>query len=499
MCLSLEKLISCLIISCFSFGSQALKAQTYKHIDRFVSDIYYPAFIIGKGIVRDTIIHNKGLCITYHFDRGFNSHFTIIHNYDIAPQDYSFMPNKLTLTLKGGNKADQIRFRLWEDINMNRKFDSTDEVFASKPYSLGDTVWQTLQFPINSFKKVTGAGNNKLDLNRIRAWDIEVESQNDEVHSGEIYLNDLRFYSNYKPKTTKKASLTGTFITLNIADSSKNGFWTQQQWNNQLRKMKDMNFSKIIIQYSVHQNRAWYSPSKLSFVKYNETTLNKIFVAAETIGIKVYLGLSFSETWYKSDKASAITYNDLLLKNKDNIDELYNLFGSNAAFGGWYIPQEINDYDWQTETKKILLFTWIQQVAEYAHKKDASKPVIIAPYFNLWQPADVIEAWYNELLDIAKDIDWIYPQDGIGTSLKDVHIDIPHYGSHIKAACEKHGKKFGVTVESFRQLTGWPIDNGIFSAISTDIKQINEQIQEAYQLNPNDIILFEWDYLNKDY
>jgi len=28
------------------------------------------------------------------------------------------------------------------------------------------------------------------------------------------------------------------------------------------------------------------------------------------------------------------------------------------------------------------------------------------------------------------------------------------------------------------------------------MKQINEQIQEAYRLNPNDIILFEWDYLN---
>jgi hypothetical protein len=496
MKLFLKEVICCLTIFCYSFGSQAVKAQTYKHIDQFESDKYYPAFTYGKGIVRDSIIHKQGLCITYQFDEGFNSRFTVIHNYDIAPQDYSFMPNKLTLTVKGGNKADQIRLRLWEDINMNRKFDSTDEVFASKPYFMGDTVWQTLQFPIDSFKRVTGTGNNKLDLNRIRAWDIEVESQNNAFHSGKIYLNDLRFYSNYKPKTSKKASLTGTFITLSIADSGKNGYWTQQQWNNQLRKMKAMNLSKIIVQYSVHQNRTWYSPSQLSYVKYNETALNKIFAAAETQGIKVYLGLSFSESWYKSDKALESTYNDLLQKNKDSIDELYKLFGSSTVFGGWYIPQEINDFDWQIENKKVLLFTWLQQIAEYAHKKDTSKPVIIAPYFNLWQPADIIEAWYNELLDIAKDIDWIYPQDGVGTSLKDVHIDVPNYGSHIKAACEKHGKKFGLTVESFRQLTGWPVDNGVFSATSANLEQINEQIQEAYQLDPNDIILFEWDYLN---
>jgi hypothetical protein len=472
-----------------------VNAQTYKNIDTFKSDKYYPAFINGTGVLRDTIIGNQGLCITYHFDHGYSSCFTLIRNYDIAPQDYSFMPNRFTLTLKGGNKTDQIRFRLWEDINTNRKFDSTDEVFASKYYPLGDSVWQTLQFPIDSFKRIAGNGNQKLDLNRIRAWDIEVKSQKDISHSGELYLADLRFYSNYKPVSSNNASLTGTFITINNADSSKNAYWTQQQWNYQLRKIKNMNLSKIIIQYSVHQNSAWYSPSKLSFVKYNDSTLNKLIIAAETVGIKVYLGLSFSESWYKSDKALVSTYNDLFLKNRNNIDELYKLFGSSVAFGGWYIPQEINDYDWQTENNKVLLFTWLQEVAKYAHTKDASKPVIIAPYFNLWQPADIIEAWYNELLDIAKDVDWIYPQDGVGTSLKDVHIDIPNYGNHIKAACEKHGKKFGVTVESFRQLTGWPIDNGIFSATSTDIKQLKEQIQEAYQLNPNDIILFEWDFL----
>ncbi len=498
MSILLKKLIYCLIIFYYSFGYQTLKAQTYKHIDRFESNSYYPAFINGKGILSDTIIHNQGLSVAYHFEKGFNSRFTLIRNYDIAPQDYSFMPDKLTLSLKGGNKTDQIRLRLWEDINMNRKFDSTDEVFASKPYSLGDTTWHTLQFPMNSFIRVSGNGNNKLDLNRIRAWDIEVESQSVESHSGEFYLNDLRFYSKYNPKTSKKASLTGTFITISITDSVKNGYWTQQQWNNQLWKMNKMNLSKIIVQYSVHQNRAWYSPSMLSLVKYNDPILNKIFIAAGTVGIKVYLGLSFSESWYKSDKALAGTYSNLLIEDKDNIDELYNLFGSNKAFGGWYIPQEINDYDWQTKNKKVLLFSWLQQVAEYAHKKDASKPVIISPFFNLWQPADIIEAWYNELLDIAKDVDCIYLQDGVGTALKDVHIDIPNFGSHIKAACEKHGKKFGVTVESFRQLTGWPVDNGTFSARSSDIKQLNEQIQEAYQLNPNDIILFEWNYLNLD-
>jgi hypothetical protein len=450
--------------------------------------------IEGKGKVRDTILENQGLRIMYTWNEGGDAGFTLIRNYDVALQDYSFMPDHFTLKLKGGNSADRIRLRLWEDINANRKFDETDELYASEYYPLGDSVWTTLQFKLTSFKKIAGHGNNRLDLNRIRAWELEVTSQSGEQHSGEIVVNDLRFYSNYKPVSSPKAALTGTFITITDADSGSNAFWSQDRWNRQLLVMRNMKFDKIIIQYCIHQNKAWYAPCSLSFVNMEKTTINKIFESAAAVGIKVYPGLSFSELWYKNDKAAESTYQDLLVKQSETIDELYSLFGTSPAFGGWYIPQEINDYDWQTEQKKTFLFTWLQQVAVYAHSKDPSKPVIIAPYFNLWQPADLIERWYNDLLDVAKDVDGIYPQDGIGSSLKDVHIDIPNYCSHIKAACDKHGKKFGITVEAFRQLSGWPVDNGKFSAIATDPTQLNEQLQEAHQLHSSDIILFNWDY-----
>src|SRR5208283_2737177 len=173
--------------------------QTYKHLDQFTSDTYFPAFIEGNGAVKDTVINHLGLRVDYKFDAGDHASFTILRNYDIAPQDCSFMPDRFTITVKGGNKDDQIRIRLWEDLNLNRKFDSTDEVYASRYYPLGDSAWNTLQFPITSFKKVTGQGNNKLYLNRIRAWDIEVTSQIPSMHTGELFVNDLRFYSNYKP------------------------------------------------------------------------------------------------------------------------------------------------------------------------------------------------------------------------------------------------------------------------------------------------------------
>lgn len=486
-----------LIILFFYFDSSFAKCQTYKYIDKFEQDNYYLSFLDGTGTITDKIINNQGLKINYHFDKGSSYSFTILHNYDRYVQDFSFMPLGFSLTIKGGNTSDRICLRLWEDNDFDRLFDQTDELYTSNFYILGKSVHKTVVFPIDSFKKVAGDGNHKLDLNRIRAWDIEIKSQTNKKHSGELYITDLKFICNYKPQYSENAKLSGTFVTLFNDDPTKNSFWTQDRWNEELLRMKNMNLTKLIIQYSVYQNISWYTPCKISYITYYENTINKIFSAAERVGIKVYIGLAYSESWNGSDKASKSTYDDLLITDKKNIDELYAIFGSSENFGGWYIPQEINDFDWPKENKKRLLFQWLQQIAEYAHKKDVSKPVIISPFFNLWQPADLLETWYDDLLDVAKDIDWVYPQDGVGTSLKKVDVDIPNYCNHIKAACERHGKKFGITVESFRQLSGWPVDNGKFSAISTDIEQMKEQIQEAYQLNPNDIILYNWDYLLK--
>ena len=486
------------LLFCCLFACQSISSQTSKHIDRFSANKYYLAFNLGAGLLKDSLVKNEGLCINYTFESGMHSSFTLIRNYGVYPQDYSFMPRGFALFLKGGTKYDQVRLRLWEDINMNGEFDGADEVYASAFSLLGDSVLHSLQFPISSFERIAGHGNHHLDLNRIRAWDIEVRSQTNYLHSGVLQLNDLQFESNYQPQNVDSAPLTSTFITLNSADSSRNAYWTQERWQIQMAKMKQIGIRKIIIQYSIHQNKAWYAPSSAPFVQNNEPCLNRIFAAAEKLGMQVVLGLAFSESWHSSDKSLATTYSDLVRNSMAVIDDLYRLFGSIPSFAGWYIPQEINDYDWQTVMRKKLLFECLQQIAAYAHTKAIRMPVMISPYFNLWQPADVLETWYNDLLDVAQDVDCVCPQDGIGTSLKDVHLDLPHYGKVIKAACDRHGKRFGVVLEAFRQQTGWPIDSGVFSAQPSHLNQLKDQIQEACGVGAEELILFNWDYLIVD-
>ena len=63
-----------------------------------------------------------------------------------------------------------------------------------------------------------------------------------------------------------------------------------------MQKMKDVCLNTLVVQYSVYNDLAWYSSSNLAFVQYKESTLNKIFEAAEEKGIKIYVGLYFMST-----------------------------------------------------------------------------------------------------------------------------------------------------------------------------------------------------------
>ncbi len=479
-----------------------LQAQSDKLIDSFKSnDMYYSAFLNGLGSVTTAINltefmeGNTSLQINYSFQTGAGSFFEVIRNYTTHTQDYSFLPDYFSLTIKGGNSTNKIKLRLWEDNDMNGAYDNTDEVFTSRSFNLpGNTAtWQPYNFLINSFTKVTGNGNNQLDLNRIRAWDIIIENPGgNAINTTSLYIDDLRFHTTYVPKETSNALLTGSFIQLWNTAGCMCGTWTQIQWDDQFEKMKEVQLNKVIIQYAVYRDLSWYSPSNLSFINYRETTLNKIFSSAEKYGLKVYVGLYFDENWFTADKTASSTYSDLTTKHKAVIDEIYNLFSSSPSFGGWYIPQEIDDMNFQTSNIKTPLFNWLQQISVYAHSKTPDKPVMIAPFFNLWIPADVLENWYDDMLTSTTELDWIYPQDGVGPTIKDVDTDIPHYFNHIKSACDRHGKKFGSIVETYQQTAGWPIDANNFASIPTAINLLKLQLAEENEFNPNDLIQFEW-------
>ncbi|HEY8401589.1 MAG TPA: DUF4434 domain-containing protein [Cytophagaceae bacterium] len=492
------------ILSCLCLIlSNTTIAQVNLSIDKFKSpNDYYVAFNSGSGTINsstnnsDYISGNSSMQINYTFNSGEGYFFTAIMNYGTITKDWSFYPDRFVLRHKGGNTTTIIKIRLWEDINMNGLYDGEDEVYTSSGIATGQSAWTESDFLIEEFTKVTGNGNNALDLNRIRAWDIAVENSNSTSTSGQILFDEFIFKSSYIPPSSGTAKLTGSFTQLWNGAGCNCGNWNLENWRNEFQKMKEVCMNTYIIQYSVYDNFAWYNADQsLNFIQYREDALSKIFQAAEEKDMKIYLGLFFDESWNNSSKDNPSTYSNLLTKHKAVIDDLWDKFGSKAAFAGWYIPQEINDYEWNNTTEKTLLFNWLKEVSDYASSKDNTKEVMIAPFFNLWKPADVVKAWYNELFQTTPNITQVFPQDGVGITLKDVRYHVPLYYAKIKEAAQSNGVKFGATVESFHQTSGWPINEGSFAATSTSINSLKSQIWEAALHSPEEIIQFEWSYM----
>jgi hypothetical protein len=480
------------------------KAQIQHTIDEFSNESnYFTAFNVGNGTISkninnsDFISGNSCLQINYSFNPSSTDFFSCFRNYSTATQDYSYQTNGFSIYSKNGNANTQLAIRLWEDINMNGIFDGEDEVYISSKVDLGNNSWTKHNFLINNFTKVTGNGNNTIDLNRIRGWDIAIYNTGGQSHSANLLIDLLQLNSNYTPPLSTNQKLTGSFIQLWNTSGCNCGNWNQTQWDNELQKMSDLCMNKLIIQYGVYNDFSWYTPSNLGFINYQSDALNKIFLAAEKVDINIQVGLYFDEEWNTANKSSSIEYDNLLIKHKAVIDEIWGLFGNSKSFGGWYIPQEINDLEWQGNTEQTLLFNWLKDVSDYAYSKSENKTIMIAPFNNLWQPADVIKNWYESLFSIAPNINSVFPQDGVGIGLKDINYHIPLYFDAINSACDNYNRTFGATIESFNQLTGWPIDNGSFSAESSSIQRLKKQLAEA-ATHTNDIIQFSWGYMQQD-
>ena len=482
-----------------------IQAQSLHLIDDFEdASVYYTAFNYGSGTVSaslnssDFVSGQGSLQMDFQFNAGQDYFFSAMRNYTTNTQDYSFRTNGFSLYVKGGTTADAVALRFWEDINQNGAFDGEDEVYTASAHTIGTTVWDSVYFDLNDFTRVAGSGNDVLDLNRVRAWDIAIKNTDGSSHSGSVLIDRLQLHSAYTQPSSGSMQLNGSFIQLWNTAGCMCGQWTQNEWDAELQKMKDACMNTLVIQYGVYKDLSWYQPSSLSFINYTEPTLNKIISAANKVDMDVYLGLYFDETWNTSDKSASSTYSGLLDKHKQVIDEIWDLFKDSASFAGWYIPQEINDLEWQSDPQKTLLFNWLRDVSDYAHAKSATHPVMIAPYCNLWQPADLIQQWYDDMLTTATNIDMIYPQDGIGTHIKDLGYTEPLYGTAIATACQLHNKTFGITLESFDQLTGWPVDNGSFSATSATLDRIKQQLWSAEDLSASGIVQFSWMYMQPD-
>ncbi len=448
----------------------------------------------------DTTDYQEGgasLKISYNLNAGAGNFAEALKNYTTKTQDLSFQPYGLSIWVQGtAGSTETFRFMLFEDHNMDGSFSSSqDDVwYCDNTTVLSSGNWTKVVMPYTAFQLFSGTRSGAIALNRIGKWSARAVSTGSTAVANTIHLDDLRQLTLYT-QPTNNSILSGSWFQLWNTAGCNCGTWTQTQWNTEAARMKAQCQNTIYVQYGIWSDTggtqyvAWY-PSSLGWVTSSYPTIDYIMNAAQTNGLKVVVGLFFSDSWNTADKTQAATYSGLLAKDQQVIDELWTRYGANPAFGGWYIPQEIDDLQWQAAGPQTLLANWEQSVAAYCKGKSASLPVIIAPFFGPSVPADVYQTWWNNFFTTVTSLNGVLAQDGVGSALN-VDVDVPNYFQALANACTAHGKTFGATVESFHQTHGCPVDGSAFASVPTDINTLKSQLWVDGSFTSS-LVQFEW-------
>ncbi|SHF88020.1 protein of unknown function [Mariniphaga anaerophila] len=368
--------------------------------------------------------------------------------------DLSFYPLGISLQVKSatGNK-DKLRITL---LVQNKAFTlSTDDLMT---YSYTDESilngdgWQRLVIPYSYFQPEKEQFGD-LELNRVTGYLITIENGTSEPHTASVHFDAFEQLTSFKPELKKTARFSSIFIQLHAPVN------LTTDWESTFYSYQEVGIDTMIIQHATRNREGQgifhYKGSKLPWMKEEYSWINDMFTAAEKTGMKLIVGLNGGG--YPVDKGYAPAYDELLERNKEIIDELYEKFSDSEAMAGWYITEEFHDgvsKGWWKYEDRMLLAHYNQRVAAYAKSKPKKFIVTIAPALWRGRPADMTYGFYKTFFEKTPDIDVLYLQDCGGRCCVDdgdFDVDLPNYYKQIKKACDETGVRFGVDIESFER------------------------------------------------
>ena len=281
----------------------------------------------------------SSLKVEYSINAGKGNFAEVLRNYGTQTIDLSFAPASLSLQVRGTPGSQELfRLMLFEDLDLDGNFEEAGEEIWSYDDAtvLSTGTWTELNAPYSAFTRLAGSGNNRLDLHRIGKWRVRLDNTTESAVTGTLYLDDLRQLTTQTPPEAL-GLLSGSWVQLWNSEGCACGEWSEAEWEAELELLASLCQDTIYVHYSIYQNGpnpiAWY-PSTLPWVTENHPTLDRLFAAAETVGVDVVLGLYFNEDWNWVDKSDPDSYNQLLLEQQAVIDELWNRYGDNPAFAG---------------------------------------------------------------------------------------------------------------------------------------------------------------------
>lgn len=250
----------------------------------------------------------------------------------------------------------------------------------------------------------------------------------------------------------------GSFIQSWLVDS-----WSIDRWQDELNILKEADMNYLILAPTVIDERGKKSqaiyPSDLpgiSLMKGHEKTLDNCLKAAESLGLKVFIGLNDDRHWWQLSEADKEWFVAEMHKGNAIAKELYELYKARypETFYGWYWVWEISNLHIKLPKYQIMLAQALNIQLDFLSNLDNSMPLMLCPFMieKEGTPLSAYEAWSNFFSHAHfRKGDIFCPQDAVGAGWLRMDTFVDWFEAMKKACDQVEGLRFWSDVETFRQ------------------------------------------------
>lgn len=212
---------------------------------------------------------------------------------------------------------------------------------------------------------------------------------------------------------TTTPRIDGSFVQPSLID----GF-TSTQLTNELTTLTNACVTSQVLQWTADtKNNTTVYPSGLSGYTQNTSTdvVSRVLTAADTAGVSEYLGLQTNDDWWSKYANDSTWLSGEATKANAIADDLYAKYGTHTSLAGWYLPFEVDNWNFTSTTTWSNMASFYTTIANHLHTLTPSLPVIISPFYNTagGQTSSQWTTMWTSILGSAP-IDVIALQDGIG-------------------------------------------------------------------------------------
>jgi len=211
---------------------------------------------------------------------------------------------------------------------------------------------------------------------------------------------------------TGTAVINGSFIQPYLVDSL-----TDQQLASNDAYLTRAGLTQQVLQWTADsRTKTTVFPSGIAGYAQSSGTdlLARTLYAADQAGLTEYVGLQLSEDWWTKSSDQTWLTGEAAFANQ-LADRIWEWYGAHASFGGWYLPFEVDNWNFTTTASWARLAGFYTTVAGHLHALTPGLPVIISPFFN---PSGGLTSaqWTGMWTYILKNspVDVIALQDGFG-------------------------------------------------------------------------------------